>query len=98
MATPNLSEIVTTTLQNRSKKIADNVTENNALLAKLQMKGRAKMLSGGREIVKELSHSENQTYKRYSGYEFLEHRAVRNTLGGGLSVETGSRGGHNFGA
>ena len=71
MATPNLSEIVTTTLYNRSKKIADNVTENNALLSKLQMKGRAKPISGGREIILELSHAENQTYKRYSGYELL---------------------------
>ena len=71
MATPNLSELVTTTLYSRSRKIADNVTENNALLAKLQMKGRAKPISGGREIVKELSHAENQTYKRYSGYEHL---------------------------
>jgi hypothetical protein len=32
MADPNLSEIVTTTLRNRSGKLADNVTENNALL------------------------------------------------------------------
>ena len=72
MATPNLSEIVTTTLYSRSKMIADNVTENNALLSKLQMKGRAKPVSGGREIVRELSHSENQTYKRFSGYEILD--------------------------
>ena len=71
MATPNLSEIVTTTLSHRSRKIADNVTENNALLSKLQMKGRARPIAGGRDIVKELSHAENQTYKRYSGYEHL---------------------------
>ena len=72
MATPNLSEIVTTTLYSRSKQIADNVTENNALLSKLQMKGRAKPISGGREIVRELSHAENQTFKRFSGYEILD--------------------------
>lgn len=72
MATPNLSEIVTTTLYNRSRQIADNVTENNALLKKLKMQGKVKPVSGGREIVQELSHSENQTYKRYSGYEILD--------------------------
>ena len=72
MATPNLSEVVTTTLYSRSGMIADNVTENNALLTKLQMKGRAKPIAGGREIVRELSHSENQTYKRFSGYEILD--------------------------
>ena len=72
MATPNLSEIVTTTLYNRSRSIADNVTENNALLTKLKAKGKVKSFSGGREIVQELSHSENQTFKYYSGYEILD--------------------------
>ena len=72
MATPNLSEIVTTTLYSRSRMIADNVTENNALLTKLKMKGKVKPFSGGREIIQELSHSENQTYKRFSGYEILD--------------------------
>ena len=33
MASPNLSEIVTTTLRSRTGKLADNVTRNNALLA-----------------------------------------------------------------
>ena len=37
MATPNLSEITTTTIRNRSRKLADNVTDNNALLARLKM-------------------------------------------------------------
>ena len=36
MPSPNLSEIVTTTLRNRSGKLADNVSRNNALLAKLR--------------------------------------------------------------
>ena len=72
MATPNLSEIVTTTLYNRSRSISDNVTKNNALLMKLKMQGKVRPFSGGREIVEELSHSENQTYKRYSGYEILD--------------------------
>lgn len=35
MASPNWSEIATTTLYNRSGKLADNVTKNNALLYRL---------------------------------------------------------------
>ena len=66
MATPNLSEIVTTTLYSRSRMIADNVTKNNALLTKLKAKGKVKPFTGGREIIQELSHSENQTGKYYS--------------------------------
>lgn len=71
MTSPNLSEIVTTTLRNRSKKLADNVTENNALLMRLEKRGKVKPVSGGRTIVQELEYAENSTYKRYSGYELL---------------------------
>ena len=51
MASPNLSEIVTTTLRNRSGKLADNVTNNNALLNRLNKKGNVKPVDGGRTIV-----------------------------------------------
>lgn len=71
MASPNLSEIVTTTLRNRSGKLADNVTKNNALLNRLNKKGNVKPVDGGRTIVQELEYAENSTYKRYSGYEIL---------------------------
>lgn len=71
MASPNLSEIVTTTLRNRTGKLADNVTKNNALLARLKKRGKVKPVSGGRTIVQELEYAENSTYKRYSGYETL---------------------------
>jgi hypothetical protein len=72
MATPNLTEIVTTTLRNRSGKLADNVTNNNALLRTLKDKGAVKKHSGGRTIVRELDYAENGTYKEYSGYEALD--------------------------
>ena len=72
MASPNINEITTTTLRNRSKKLADNVTENNALLYKVKEAGRIKPFSGGRNITQELTYAENSTYKRYSGYETLD--------------------------
>lgn len=72
MASPNLSEIVTTTLRNRSGKLADNFTNNNALLYRLSEKGRIKPFRGGRTIVEELAYAENGTYTRYSGYEELD--------------------------
>ena len=71
MASPNLSEIITTTLRNRSGKLADNVTKNNAILARLSSKGRVKPASGGRTIVQELEYAENSTFMYYSGYEPL---------------------------
>ncbi len=71
MASPNLSEIVTTTLYNRSRKLADNVSNNNALLARLEKKGKRKPFSGGRQIVQELEYGENATFGFYSGYDAL---------------------------
>lgn len=66
-----LTEIVTTTLRNRTGKLADNVTKNNALLYRLRARGKVKPVSGGRTIVQELNYQENGTFKRYSGYESL---------------------------
>ena len=64
-------DIVITTLENRSKKLGDNIANNNALLAYLRKKGREKPFSGGREIMEELRYAQNQTFMWYSGFEFL---------------------------
>lgn len=73
MASPNTNwgEIATTTLYNRTRKLADNVSKNNALLRRLSQKGKIKFFDGGQAIVQELEYSENGTYKRYSGYDVL---------------------------
>lgn len=72
MASPNLDEIVTTTLRNRTGKLADNVTNNNALLYRMKKRGSIKTVSGGEYIMEELEYAENGTTKRYSGYETLD--------------------------
>ena len=71
MAFPNLSEIVTTTLRNRTGELADNMSRNNALLARLNRRGRIKTFGGGRTIVQELNYANNQTFQWYSGYQTL---------------------------
>lgn len=71
MASPNLTELVTTTLRSRTKALADNVTKQTALLNRLNSKGKVKPVSGGRTIVQELEYAENGTFQRYSGYETL---------------------------
>ena len=67
MASPNLTEIVTTTARNRSKKLADNVTNHNALLRRLKERGNVKPVDGGRTIVQELEYAANTTFKWYTG-------------------------------
>lgn len=72
MASPNKSEIVTTTIEHRSKKLADNVSQNTALLLKLKKKGKVRPFSGGSEIFEELFFAENSTFGWYTGYETLD--------------------------
>jgi len=70
-ANPNYSDIMATTIESRTRKIADNVTKNNAILAKLSTKGRIKPFSGGYQILQELSFAENSNAGYYSGYDIL---------------------------
>lgn len=71
MAFANISDIVATTIESRTKQIADNVSKNNAILAKLSMSGRIKTVSGGQKIYQELSFAENGNVGWYSGYDLL---------------------------
>lgn len=58
-ANPNISDIIATTIESRSRKIADNVTNNNKILQKMSQRGRIKTVSGGSKILQELSFAEN---------------------------------------
>ena len=49
----------------------DNTTKNNAILSRLQQRGRIKPVSGGRTIVEEMDYAENATFMWYSGYDQL---------------------------
>jgi len=71
MAFPNISDILTTTIEKRSRKIADNVTNNNAILTRLNQRGKIKTFSGGHKIYEELSFAENANAGWYTGYDIL---------------------------
>lgn len=70
----NLSDIVTTTIQNRSGTLADNVTNNNALLMKLKQRGNVKPFSGGNVILQEIMYNDTSTENAgsYSGYDLID--------------------------
>ena len=68
---PPITEIITTTIQSRTRQLADNVANSNALLAKLSAKGRIKTVSGGDVIYQELEYAENATFGYYTGYDTL---------------------------
>lgn len=69
MASPNLSEIISTTLRDRSGKFADNVSKGNVILFKLKEKG-AWESAEGRTIVQEIEYADGVS-GWYSGYEQL---------------------------
>lgn len=71
MASPNFSEIVTTTLKNRSGKLIDNFSTNNAIVMRFKEKGSIDFADGGESIVQELEYQQNSTYQRYAGYQQL---------------------------
>lgn len=73
MPFPNssLTDIVATTIESRSGKIADNVVRNNALLSWLKKNGGVKTVSGGSSILEEISFADNGNFGWYSGYDLL---------------------------
>lgn len=77
MASPNsvFTEIVATTFRQHRKELADNVSNNNALLMRMNQRNRKDTVDGGYEIVEPLEYAENSTYQRYSGYQVLNVQA-----------------------
>ncbi len=70
-ANSNYSDILATTIESRSGKVADNVTKNNAFLYRAQQKNRIRPVTGGSTILQELSFQSNGTAMYYSGAEVL---------------------------
>lgn len=67
----NVSDIVATTIEQRSRKLQDNVTKNNGLLAYIQQSGGNRPFGGGSQIYEEFSFAENGNAGWYSGYDLL---------------------------
>lgn len=74
-ANSTFTEMVTTTLRHHSRKLVDNVSDQNALLSYIKKRGHIKTVSGGYEIVEPLDYEENSTYQRFIGYESLNTSA-----------------------
>src|SRR5574341_22888 len=72
-ANSSYTDIITTTIQQRSGELSDNVTNNNALLRKLKAKGNVRPFGGGNVIMEEVMYIDPTTINAnsYSGYEVL---------------------------
>ena len=72
-ANSSITDIIATTIQNRSGELADNVTNNNALLRRLKAKGNVRPFGGGNVILEEIMYIDSTMINAnsYSGYEVL---------------------------
>ena len=72
-ANSSISDIIATNIQSRTGELADNVTNNNALLRRLKERGNVKTFSGGNVILQEIMYNDAATdnTNSYSGYEVL---------------------------
>jgi hypothetical protein len=68
-----ITDIIATTIQSRSGELADNLTQNNAILQRLNQKGNVRPFSGGNVILEEIMYNDPNTNNAnsYSGYEVL---------------------------
>jgi len=68
-----ITDIIATTIQSRSGELADNLTQNNAILQRLSQKGNVRPFSGGNVILEEIMYDDSTTNNAnsYSGYEVL---------------------------
>ena len=72
-ANTSITDIITTTIQNRSGTLADNGTNNNALTRKLKAKGNVRPFGGGNVILEEIMYTDSSSINAnsYSGYEAI---------------------------
>lgn len=72
-ANSSITDIIATTIQNRSGALADNVTNNNAILRKLKAKGNVRPFGGGNVILQEIMYTDPTSINAnsYSGYEAI---------------------------
>lgn len=66
----NYTDVLATTIESRTGKLADNVTKNNALLYRLNERGNRKPVSGGSKILEELEYGESDNVW-YQGYDTI---------------------------
>lgn len=72
-ANSSVSDLIATTIQQRSGTLADDVTNNNALLKRLKSKGNVRPFGGGNVILEEIMYNDSSSINTnsYSGYEVI---------------------------
>lgn len=72
MSNSNFNDVLTATLESRSRTLRDSVSKNNALLSRLKEKGNQRPITGGSKILEELEYGEGDMVW-YSGYDTISY-------------------------
>jgi hypothetical protein len=72
MSNPNVSQLLTTTLDNYKASITDNVINNHPLLSKLKEKGNIMRESGGASFQEKISYASNGTVQSQGEYDTFD--------------------------
>lgn len=73
MAIPSSTwtQVLSTSLQNRSSVVANNIAKRNALYKKMRSNGNIKKIAGGESIVRAVEYNTNSTYTPYTAAQNL---------------------------
>jgi hypothetical protein len=69
MTNPNVSQLLTTTLDNYKSEITSNILDNHPLLNRLKAKGNIIKASGGATFQEKISYAENGTVQSQGEYD-----------------------------
>src|SRR5699024_5111911 len=74
IANTQVSDLIATTIAARSRKLADNLAHNNALLYQLRKRGNVRTVSGGTHIMEEIMYDDggDGSAGSYSGYDVID--------------------------
>jgi hypothetical protein len=72
MANPNISQLISTTLESQKKAVTDNIAENNIIFNKLRERGRILKSTGGNTFRETLSYAENGTIQSQGQYDTFD--------------------------
>jgi hypothetical protein len=87
MSNPNYANIATTTIESRTKALADNISNNNALLRRLRQRGNKKTVSGGRNILQEIDFAATTNTGWYSGLGTLTTAAFEHATAAEFAIK-----------
>lgn len=79
--TVNYDSLLSTTLFNYRKTLADNIFKSSGFLTLLRQKGGVEYQSGGLAIAQPLMYETNSTVKSYSKYDTLDTTPLMDNLG-----------------